>query len=358
MDEHVGAGVLDTEDMFGAATHLPEQVFDAAVRARGLQGLPDRDRVENVVVLGMGGSGMAGDILAATAGPFLPVPVVVSKGYELPAFVSETSLVFAVSFSGDTEETVEVASAAAVEGARMVVVTGGGELGRLGASWGVPVIGVPRELRQPRAAIGALAIPPLVVLEEMGLFVGAQQWIDFAVEQLRRRRDVLAGDRSPAVELAKRIGRTVPLFYGGGDVGATAAQRWKNQVNENAKSPAFWHTHPELCHNEVCGWGQHGDVTRQVLTVVNLRHEFEHPQVARRFDVVNALLHEVVASIEEVWAEGEGQLAQLLDLMLMGDFVTLHLAAQEGLDPGPVPTLDHVKAAVAAVAPVGPSAVR
>jgi glucose/mannose-6-phosphate isomerase len=359
MSDHGAAGPpLDTEGMFDAAAGLPEQVCDAAARARGLQGLPDRDRIENVVVVGMGGSGMAGDILAATAGPFLPVPVVVSKGYELPAFVSESSLVFAVSFSGNTEETVEVASAAAVEGARMVVVTGGGELGRLGESWGVPVIGLPDDLPQPRAGIGALAIPTLVVLEEMGLFVGAQQWIDFAVEQLRRRRDLLVSDRSPAVKLAQRIGRTVPLFYGGGDVGATAAMRWKNQVNENAKSPAFWHTQPELCHNEICGWGQHGDLTRQVFTVVNLRHEFEHPQVVRRFDVVNALLDEVVASIEEVWAEGEGQLAQLLDLVLLGDFVALHLAAQEGLDPGPVPTLDHVKVAVAAVAPAGPAGLR
>lgn len=354
----MGAGVLDTQHMFDAAAHLPEQVFDAAVRARGLTGLPERDRIENVVVLGMGGSAMAGDILAAAAGPFLPVPVVVSKGYELPAFVGETSLVFAVSFSGDTEETVEVASAAAVEGARMVVVTGGGELGRLAASWGVPVIDVPQELPQPRAAVGALAIPPLVVLEEMGLFTGARQWIDFAVDQLRRRRDALVGDGSVAVQMARRIGRTVPLFYGGGDVGATAAQRWKNQVNENAKSPAFWHTYPELCHNEICGWGQHGDLTRQVFTLVNLRHEFEHPQVVRRFEVVNALLDEVVSSVQEVWAEGEGQLAQLLDLILVGDFVTLHLAAQEGLDPGPVPTLNHVKAAVAAVAPAGPAGVR
>src|ERR1700710_492614 len=102
---------LDTQGMFNLAAALPEQVFDAAVRARGLTDLPDRERIEHVVVLGMGGSGVAGDILSAAAGPFLPVPVIVSKGYELPAFVGETSLVFAVSFSGDTEETVEAASA-------------------------------------------------------------------------------------------------------------------------------------------------------------------------------------------------------------------------------------------------------
>lgn len=337
---------FDTLGMFEATASLPDQVFDAAVRARGLSGLPDRERIEHVVVLGMGGSGVAGDVLAAAAGPFLPVPVVVSKSYELPAFVGESSLVFAVSFSGNTEETVEAASQAAVEGARMVVVTSGGELGELASSWNVPVIPVPDDIPQPRAGVGAMAVPLLIVLEEMGLFPGAQQWVDFAVEQLRRRRDALLSDSSIARHVARRIGRTIPLVHGGGDIGAVAAARWKTQVNENANAPAFWNAYPELCHNEIQGWGQHGDVTRQIVTLVNVRHDFEHPQVARRFDVVRPLLEEVVAGIEDVRAEGEGQLAQLLDLILVGDFVSLELAAQEGIDPGPIDTLERVKAEV------------
>jgi glucose/mannose-6-phosphate isomerase len=338
---------LDSIGMFAAATSLPEQVFDAAVRARGLDGLPDRERIENIVVLGMGGSGVAGDVLAAAAGPFLPVPVIVSKGYELPAFVGESSLVFAISFSGNTEETIEAASSAAVEGAHMVIVTQGGELGRLAESWGVPHVGVPESIPVPRAGLGATAIPAMIVLEEIGLFPGAQQWVDFAVEQLRDRREQLSGDDSPAKALARAIGRTIPLVHGGGDIGSVAAMRWKTEVNENANAPAFWNAHPELCHNEMQGWGQHGDVTRQLLTLVNLRHEYEHPQVARRFEVTQPLLDEVGAGVHEVWAEGEGQLAQLLDLMLYGTFVSLELAAQEGIDPGPMGTLDEIKAAVA-----------
>jgi glucose/mannose-6-phosphate isomerase len=251
-----------------------------------------------------------------------------------------------VSFSGNTEETVEAASAAAVEGARLVVITSGGELGRLAASWGVPIVVVPADIPQPRAALGAMAIPPFVVLEDMGLFPGAQQWIDFAVEQLRRRREELTADDNIARELARRIGRTVPLIYGGGALGATAAARWKTQVNENANSPAFWNTHPELCHNEIQGWGQHGDVTRQVFSQINLRHEFEHPQITRRFDLTRPMLDEVVAGVHDVEAAGEGQLAQLLDLVMIGDFTSLHLAAQEGIDPGPVDALVQLKAAL------------
>src|SRR5438105_2572589 len=172
----------------------------------------------------------------------MPVPVVVAKSYELPAFVGEGSLVFAVSFSGDTEETVEAASEAAVQGAKIVAVSGGGELTRLAKAWSAPIVSVPDDLPQPRAGVG--------------------------------------------------------------------------------------------------------DLTRQAITLVALRHDFEHPQVMRRFELVFRMVDEVVAGIVEVQARGEGQLAQLLDLMMVGDFVSLQLAINEGIDPGPVPALDEIKIAL------------
>ncbi len=281
--------------------------------------------------------------MVAVAGPFLPVPVVVVKSYDLPDFVGPGSLVFALSFSGDTEETVEAAGEAAASGADVVAVTSGGELARLAGEWGAPVIPVPGGIPQPRAALGAMAIPPLIVLEEIGLFPGATRWVELAVDQLGHRRDALVAPGNVAEKVARSIGRTIPLVHGAQALGAAAALRWKTQVNENAKSPAFAAVYPELCHNEIAGWGQNGDVTRQIMTLVNLRHDAEHPQVVRRFDLVADILREVVADIIEVRAVGEGDLAQLLDLILVGDFVSLHLAAQEGIDPGPVPVLDELK---------------
>ncbi|HET7490019.1 MAG TPA: bifunctional phosphoglucose/phosphomannose isomerase [Acidimicrobiales bacterium] len=333
---------LDTLGIWEATASLPEQVEDALDSAADLDGLPERSEIENVVVIGMGGSGVAGDVLLATAGPFMSVPVVVVKSYTLPAFVGEGSLVFAVSFSGNTSETVESVGEAAVQGARVVAVTNGGQLEKMAMSWGAPVIQVPR-LPQPRTALGAMAIPPLVVLEQVGLFPGASQWIELAVEQLKRRRDQLVAGQGPAREIARRIGRTIPLVHSAGQLGVAAANRWRTQINENAKAPAFSSVYPELCHNEIQGWGQHGDVTRQLITIVDLRHESEHPQVSRRFELANELVREVVVGIEELWAEGEGDLAQLLDLILIGDFVSLELAAAEGIDPGPVPALDELK---------------
>jgi glucose/mannose-6-phosphate isomerase len=339
------AGVLDSEHMFEATAGLPEQVEAAMRAASDLEGLPDGQAVQNIVLFGMGGSGIAGDMLVAATEQLLPVPLSVVKSYDCPAFVGEGSLVFAVSASGNTEETVEAASEAALQGADIVVITGGGELAKLAAGWDAPVVPVPEGLPQPRTAIGAMSVPPMIVLEQIGLFRGASSWLQRAVGQLKRRRDALvaAGDGSEAAAIARQIGRTIPLIHGGGSLGATAAQRWKTQVNENAKAPAFWSAQPELCHNEVCGWGQHGDVTRQLITLLQLRHDNEHPQVSRRFELVQDLVREVVAEIVEVRAQGDGDLAQLFDLVLVGDFVSLWLAYQEGIDPGPVPVLTTLK---------------
>jgi glucose/mannose-6-phosphate isomerase len=342
-----GAQATDSQGMLAATLALPEQVAAAADRAKGLSDLPLIDDITSVVVLGMGGSGVAGDVVAAVAGPFMPVPVVVAKSYELPAFVGDGTLVFAVSFSGDTEETVEATSEAAVQGAKVVIVSRGGELTRLGEAWGSPMVSVPDGIPQPRAAVGALAIPPLIVLEQIGLFPGARRWVDEAVRGLVARRDELTSTGSTIVtDVARQIGRTIPLMYGGGAVGAVAAQRWKTQMNENAKIPAFWNAQPELCHNEIAGWGQHGDLTRQAITLVALRHDFEHPQVMRRFELVFQMVDEVVAGIVQIEARGDGQLAQLLDLILIGDLTSLQLALNEGIDPGPVPALDDIKLAL------------
>jgi glucose/mannose-6-phosphate isomerase len=346
-----GTSRLDTVGMFALTAGLPEQVEQAAAQARELVSQVDLDPsvVTNVVFIGMGGSGIGGDVAAAVTAPLMPVPITVCKSYECPAFVGPESLVFALSASGNTEETVQAATDAEAAGAHVVAVTSGGQLGALVSSWGAPVFPVPTDIPQPRAALGAMATPALVVLDHLGLYRGGQTWITAAVEQLKLRRDAIedAGPSSLPAAVARTIGRTMALVHGGGMVGAAAAQRWKTQINENAKAPAFYATQPELCHNEVCGWGVDGDVTRQVITAVALRHEGEHPQVGRRFELIGEIMREVVAEVIEVHAEGDGDLAQLLDLILIGDYMSLFLAEEYGVDPGPVPVLGDLKVALA-----------
>jgi glucose/mannose-6-phosphate isomerase len=336
--------LVDTDGMFDLAEAFPEQVEQAFRDCASVTGLPRREDIESVVVVGMGGSGIAGDVLHAVASPLLPVPVTVVKGYECPHFVDETTLVFAVSCSGGTEETIEAASDAALAGAKMVVVTSGGELGRLADAWKAPLLTVP-EVVWPRAALGSMAVPLIGALWRIGFLPGADLWLERAVEQLRYRRDkfVSAGAASEPAELARRIGPSVPIIHGGGPVGAVAAQRWKAQVNENAKRLAFWSSQPELCHNEICGWADGSKEIGSLMSLVMLRHDSEHPQISRRFEITADLVRRWVASVVEVRAQGEGDLAQLFDLTYFGDYVSLWLAADAGIDPGPVEVLTWLK---------------
>jgi glucose/mannose-6-phosphate isomerase len=336
---------VDTLGMWDVTFGLGDQLAVAAAAvADGIGGLPELGAIDHLVVLGMGGSGIAGDVLAAVAGPSSPVPISVVKDSVLPGFVGARSLVVALSFSGQTAETLAGATAALERGASVVSVSAGGALATLVEHAGGVVLGVDGTIPMPRAALGALVAPVVAVAEDLGVLPGARAQVAAAVDQLRRRAPLLARPDNPAAALARTIGRTWPLVYGAGALGGVAAVRWKNQVNENAKAPAFNHTVPEACHNELCGWGQHGDVTRQVLTLVELRHGFETADVPRRFALMDDQMLEVVSEICTVEAQGDGPLAQLFDLVLVGDVTSLHLAADAGVDPGPIPALDTMKA--------------
>ncbi|WP_420638595.1 SIS domain-containing protein [Candidatus Poriferisocius sp.] len=331
---------VDTLGMGPAMNRLPEQILDALDGAKDVDGLPHRSEISNVLVLGMGPGGFAGDLLAVTAGPFMPVPIVVVKSYQPPSYVDEQTLVFALSASGDTPEIVQAAAQAAEAGGRVVAVAGGGRLARMAGEWGTPLVEVDLMLYPPRAGLSVLTVAPMIILEQMGLFPGATQWVRHSVDQIRRRRDTV---RSSASALARRLAGSVPLIYGGGGLGSVAARHWKNMINTCAKAPAFSAGVPDLLHNEIAGWGQHGDVTRQVFSLVVLRHEHEHPEVMRGFELVVDMMEEVVRSVHTVEANGEGPVAQLFDLMYQGTVTAMELAAGVGLDPGPVPAIDSAR---------------
>jgi glucose/mannose-6-phosphate isomerase len=343
------ARYLDTLGMWDATAGQPEQLLGAlaaSVEALDSAALPAPEQIRSVLVFGMGTAATAAEVVAAHAAALSSVPVVTGSGYDAPSFVGPHTLVFALSVSGDTEETLAAAAAAVERGARVVMVSGPGALEKMAEAsdfFHVPVAG---GLAPPRTALGALVVPVLVTLARLGVIPDVLPVLNAAASSLRRRRDALVVPGGPPEEVARRIGRTIPLIYGSVGMGAAAARRWKTQVNENAKTPAFFAVQPELSHNEVAGWGQHGDVTRQVFSLVTLRQEGEHPQVSRRFSLVVDATDEVMANVIPVWAEGDDDLARFFDLALFGDFVSLHMAGREGTDPGPVPALSDVESAL------------
>lgn len=331
----------DSLGLRDALFDLPEQLVAASRRLPVTGPLPEHDDVANVLLLGTGAAGWVCDLLAAVAGPFMPVPVVVHKGFEPPSFVDPTTLVVAISASGDSPEAVASATTCVEAGGRLFAVTSGGQLGALADQQAAPTVFLPvaTSPTPTRARIGALSVPVLRAFEDIGLFPGARDWIAAAVDQLRIRRDELAQDGNAAATLARELGGTIPLVYGGGAAGGVAASRWKAQLNQSAKTPAFIGELPDVTHGEIAGWGQHGDITRQVLSLVLLRHDEEPPQLAEQFATVETWTDEVVTGIHTVAAQGDGALAQILDLALFGDVVALELAERSGIDPGPTPAI-------------------
>ena len=329
---------------FSAATlALPEQVLAASRSLQVTGALPGHDEIANVVILGTGTSGWVGNLVNAVAGPFMPVPLVVATGYAPPSFVDGSTLVVAISPSGDAPETVAAATICVEEGAKLFAVTSGGALGALADRAEAPTVFLPTadgDVHPPvRTRIGALVVPVLKAFDSLGLFPGARDWIAAAADQLRTRRDELSGPQNMATDLARTIAGTMPVIYGGGSLGAVAAGRWKDQINLNAKSPAWAGSLPEVIHGEMAGWGQHGDITRQIHSLILLRHDEEPAEGADQFAQVEEWMDEVVADIHTVHAGGEGRLAQVLDLCLIGDVVSIELARRFGIDPGPTPVL-------------------
>lgn len=351
--------MADSLDMVAAVRALPEQFARAISAPDPLLGhqlveqhtsAPGAEKaITSVLVAGMGGSGIAGDLVRAVVSPGSPVPIVTIKSDECPGFVGRNSLVVVSSFSGATAESLSIASEAIERGALVVAVSTGGRLAELADAAGMPLWLIEDEIPCPRAGLAALAVPVLRTFDDFGLFrptAGGSlaEHLDATLNQLRRRRDGLITEDNEAIRLARRIGRTIPLVYGAGMLGKAAAVRWKSQFNENPKVPAYYGVAPELTHNEICGWAQHGDMTRQVLTLVALRHSYEGERNAAAMDLVAEITEEVVAGVHEIAAEGTFPLAQFFDLVMMGDFVSLHMALAEGIDPGPVPVLDQIKA--------------
>ena len=335
-------GTIDTLGLFDALLGYPDQLREADA-AGPVAGLPAVTGLDHVVVVGAGAATSAAEIVAAVARPVSPVPVLLHRaGGRMPGFVSTRSLVVVASVDDDPVALDALADAAGLGAPTVVVGPDTGELATSGRSKGSALLATAIDVPVARAATGGLAVHVLKVLEQLGSFGEVVPMVGAAVAQLERRRDELTGERSPAARLARRIGRTLPLVHAGDDLGGVAAHHWKRRINLDAKTASFAAALPGLGWADVAGWGQHGDMTRQVFSLVTLRHDHEAAGVAERMGVLDDMLDEVVHDRHEVVAQGDGPLAQLLDLVFYGDVTAWHLAQELEIDPGPTAAVTTV----------------
>jgi glucose/mannose-6-phosphate isomerase len=337
---------LDTADVLGVTERFADQCREAWTIGRAARDLPDGIGVENVVVVGMGGSGISGEAVQALVEPRLGVPWRTFKGYgPLPEWIGRNTLAFAVSYSGNTEETLAAFDELHERGARSVALSSGGLLAERAATYGVAHVRIPGGL-QPRAAFGYLTLPLLAVLVEVGLVPNVSDDVDEAVETLadiakRCGRDIPA-EENEVKRLGQILAGGIPVIYGGSGLGEVAAYRFKCDLNEYAKSPAFAHFLPEMNHNEIEPYGR-PHPKRAPFVVVLLRDEGEDERIALRFDLARRLIAESGADVIELHSQGISVLARLFSLVLTSQMAAIYAGLSNDIDPGPVPVMEEFK---------------
>jgi glucose/mannose-6-phosphate isomerase len=336
----------DPSGMLRTVLALGEQCREGYRAGRAAQELPSGEDLSAVVVCGMGGSGVAGDVLAALFRDRLGVPVAVAKGPVLPEFCQKDALVVCSSYSGTTAETLACFEEAADRGCRLIAITSGGELAARSAQEGFGLVVVPGGF-MPRAAIGHLSFGLLGALEEIGVLPALGSEVDTCARLLARTAEEAGPDRpeerNPAKQVARFVGERFPVLWAADGLGSTAAVRWKNQINENAKRPAFASALPELDHNEVVGWSAGAGERFALLT---LRHAHEGAGVAARFPASVAIAQESGMEHRRIDASGTTPLESLMSLVLLGDAASVYLGYLRGVDPTPIEAIDRVKAAL------------
>lgn len=305
--------------------------------------VPHVGTFSEVLFSGMGGSGIAGDYAGAVALP-TGTRVHVHKGYgPIPAWaIRVRPLLIAASYSGNTEETIDLVTSGWESGLPVATITTGGRLAELTTQHKWPGITVPTGL-QPRAAAGYLIGSAVRLLE------GAKSIDDhrLAFIEAAELADKMSAEDSEAwsraAEIADALAGRIAIVYGGGSISSVAAQRWKTQINENAKSPAWFASFPELDHNEIVGWEANPDMSREQVGIVVLSDDDDHDRVRRRITHTRELTRNFVPWVAEVHSEGRSRLARLVSLTVIGDLVSWMLAGRIGVDPTPVPTIEELK---------------
>ncbi len=332
---------VDSAGLLADILAIPDHIEDAMWRAESAMLEPTS--ADRLIVCGMGGSAIGADLAAAILGNAAEKPVITNRGYDLPAWVGEGDAVLLSSYSGSTEETLSCFEQAKASGAKLYIVSSGGPISEAGHALGIPLIGLPGIL-QPRAAVAY----GIVSVLEVGIATGVvpssvRADLKSAAELLRGKTGEWgadAPDDCPPKRLAREAFGREAIVYGA-DLTDAVAYRWKCQINENAKVPAWNASLPEANHNEICAWDGAREVVDQVAWF--LTDGDQNERVARRIELNSEIAAAHGAKTELIESFGESRAERLFSLVLLGDLMSFYLAALRGVDPSPVPIIEGLK---------------
>jgi glucose/mannose-6-phosphate isomerase len=341
---------LDGSNMRQLLEGFPEQIGDAVKIGKSVKLSLDGSRISQIVVSGLGGSAIGGDLLRTYLAKELAIPILVNRHYFLPRFVSRDSLVVISSYSGNTEETITAHRNAMNRGAQLLCITSNGKIQRIAIEHGHDLISIPKGL-PPRAAVGYSFFPILMSLIRLRLVRGKANDIRETLSVLRRKRPQyrsLNPSSNEALRIALLLKGRLPVIYSATEYLDSVNLRWRTQLAENAKVLAFGNVVPEMNHNELVGWNVLKGLMKQ-MAVVFLRDMGEHRRVRARIGLTKEIVGRYTQHVAEVKSGGRSRLARMFSLVYLGDWVSYYLALLNGEDPTPVRVIEDLKAKLAKV---------
>jgi glucose/mannose-6-phosphate isomerase len=337
---------IDQSGMYDLIYQFPQE-FEKASNLAEAAKLPDWkvDQIKNIVVAGLGGSAIGGDLVRSYLAEKLSIPFFICRNYTLPNFVDKSTLVFISSYSGNTEETLSAYDDAKKRGAKILAISSDGKVEEKTLQDKCTYVNIPKDL-PPRAALGYSFVPLLVILERIGFVQGEKDQIRKAKELLSSNRLKYKMELGIEENLAKKIAlelhKKLPIIYGATDHFDAVSTRWKGQMCENAKMLAFNNVFPEFNHNELVGWKNLAGY-KEHLVVVILKDKDDHPRIKRRMEIVKGIIKKQGVKVIEVGSSGEVLLSRIFSLIQLGDFVSFYLAILNNENPTPVKVIDFLK---------------
>lgn len=339
----------DPQGMADLIERFPAQVEDAWRIGREAAVQLDVAGIQNIIIQGMGGSAIGGDLLRALFDKEFKIPVQIVRDYELPRYAGPRTLFVGSSYSGNTEETLAGYNQAKRNGCKILAIATGGLLAARAKADGNPFVTIPGGI-SPRAALGYSFFPLLAIFGRIGLLPDVSAEVREAIgvlqEGVAKLGRQVPASRNPAKSMAQFLQGQYPLIYAAGTWPGVVAMRWKGQFNENSKNLAFWNAFPELNHNEIVGYEAPSALIKEIR-LVSLFTGLEGVRVAKRIQVTAQVIGRAGVQSREVHAEGNSPLARMFSLIQFGDFTSLYLAMLNGIDPTPVKMIDMLKGELA-----------
>jgi glucose/mannose-6-phosphate isomerase len=311
------------------------QIAHAIVIGNSYSPSEKRRKISNVLISGLGGSGIGGTIAAEIVASEARIPIATNNGYFIPGFVDDETLFLACSYSGNTEETVSAAELAHGKGAKVVVIASGGKLQELAEKHHWDYIGIPGG-QPPRASFGLSFPQVLYVFHAYGIISKAfEKQLEATIKLLDDNEDAI---QKEAVAVTEKLAGKIPVIYAADGFGGVAT-RFRQQVNENSKMLCWHHVIPEMNHNELVGWRTKNDN----LAVVLFRNESDYNRIQARMDINKGTFAEYTETTVEIWSKGESDLQRALYLIHIGDWISQFLGEKKGVDITEVKVIDHLK---------------